>query len=152
MKNSRKAMAAITFAAALSVTSITAFAAAYGSPAEAAAGLTGKSLETVLSEHWDGKTYGSMAEEEGKLEEFQAAVYELHEERLKQDVADGKLTQEEADEILETLKERQETCDGTGNGGAGLGRGRGIGRGQGGGRGMGIGGMGLQDGSCYVTR
>lgn len=146
MKNLRKTMTAITFVAALSVTSITAFAATYGSPAEAAAGLTGKSLETVLSEHWNGTSYGSMAEEAGKLEEFKTAVYELHEERLKQDVADGRISQEDADEILERIKERQADCDGTGTRDGSFRRGGGMGRGRGNGNGIGRG-----QGLCIVN-
>mgnify|MGYP003623413978 CR=1 FL=1 len=138
--------------------SVSAFAATYSTPADACAGVTGKTLEQVITLRQGGKTYGAIAADAGKLEEFKDAVLEIKEDRLKKLVQDGTITQAEADEILEIIKERQAVCDGTGNGGSGLGlglgggRGRtqGTGRGNGGtGRGMGAGGMRLQDGSCY---
>lgn len=145
---------------------VTGFAAAYSTPAEAAAGVTGRSIEEVVSQRQDGQTYGTIANEAGKLEEFKEAVLEIKEERLQELVKDGSITQSDADEILAVIKERQAICDGTGNSGAGLGLGlgggygmgagrgngggQGIGRGNGGSpRGMGVGGMRLQDGSCY---
>lgn len=161
MKQIRKMLAlALAVVMALSV-SVTGFAAAYSTPAEAAAGVTGKTLEEVLAERATGKTFGTIAKDAGKLEEFKDAVLEIKKERLEELVKAGSITQADADEILAIIKERQAICDGTGNagGGLGLGMGRGTGRGasgagagRGAGRGAGgrgIGGMGLRDGSCY---
>lgn len=135
---------------------VTSFAATYSTPAEAAAGVTGQSIEEVVSQRQEGKTYGTIANEAGKLEEFKAAALEMKEDRLRELVKDSSITQSDADEILAIIKERQAVCDGTGNAGAGLGigmgggYGMGAGRGNGGaGRGMGVGGMRLRDGSCY---
>ncbi len=148
----------------LSATSVTAFAAVYKTPAEAAAGITGKTQEAVVSERQSGKSYGSIASEAGKLEEFQKAMLDIFKERLDARVANGTMTQAEADAALAAMKERQAICDGngTGNGtgpkcsGLGLGRSaddrgldKGAGKGRGSGRGMGLGlGMGQRNGSC----
>lgn len=127
-------------AAALTLTTSALAAPAYGSPAEAAAGVTGKTLEEVIAER-PGKSYGMIAAEAGALEAFQAAVRELWEEALEARVAEGALTREQADARLDALRQRQETCGGMG---CGQGRGRGMGRGQGQ-------GMGLRDGSCRIS-
>lgn len=95
MKMTKKFIAGCTAAFMLSATSVTAFAAAsYSTPAEAAAGITGKS-------------YGAIANEAGKLEEFKA-------------------------EMLQMLESRQAVCNGTGNnqGGCGVACGMGFGRDQ----------------------
>lgn len=146
----------------LSATSVTAFAAVYKTPAEAAAGITGKAQEAVVAERQSGKSYGSIASEAGKLEEFQRAMLDIFRERLDARVANGTMTQAEADAALAAMKERQATCDGTGTGngaglkgsGCGLGRSaddrglnKGAGMGRGSGRGMGL-GMGQRNGSC----
>ena len=146
----------------LSATSVTAFAAVYKTPAEAVAGITGKTQEAVVSERQSGKSYGSIASETGKLEEFQQAMLDIFKGRLDARVANGTMTQAEADAALAAMKERQAVCDGngTGNGtglrGAGPGLGRsaddrglskGAGMGRGSGRGMGL-GMGQRNGSC----
>lgn len=132
-------------ALALVATSMTAFAATtYGTPAEAVAGITGKTVEEVTAQRRAGTTYGAIAAEAGKLEEFKQAMQETYKEALDARVADGKLTQEQADKLFAERVERQSTCDGSGNGGGcglGLGNGGGVGRGMGGGRGM-------QNGAC----
>lgn len=103
------------------------------------------------------------------LEEVQESMLERKIAILEERVANGTMTQEEADEIINALKENQLTCDGTGearigqsfgaafgmmgnNQGSGLGLGRGFGGGQGrgmGGNGFGN-GLGLRDGSCLI--
>lgn len=144
--NKKKSMIAGVIAAlALGATSITAFAAAaYSTPAEVAAAVTGKTVEQVTALRQGGTTYGAIAAEVGKLEEFQQAVQQIYKDALDARVADGKLTQEQADQMLAQRAERQSACDGSGNGGGcGLvvGSGRRVGGGMGGGRGM-------QNGSC----
>jgi len=55
----------------------TAFAAGTGkTPAEITASLTGKSVEQVISERVAGKTYRTIADEAGKLDEFKAQTLE----------------------------------------------------------------------------
>ena len=124
--------------AALSLTTSALAAPLYATPAEAVAGVTGKTLEEVQAERWSGKSYGTIAAEAGALAEFQAAVWEIQAETLAAWVAEGFLTQEEADARLEALQQRQAVCGGLGGFGCGLGRGGGFGggRGRGGGRGL----------------
>lgn len=128
----------------IGATSITAFAASkYNSPAEAVAGLTGKTVESIVSERAEtGKTYGEIAKEAGKLEEFKSENLQIKKDILAKRVADGTMTQARADEIIKAVDERQATCDGTGNGGTGCGMGAGFGRGSGSGNGRGCGGAG----------
>ena len=117
-------------AAVLSLTTAALAAPAYATPAEAAAGVTGKKLEEVLEERWSGKSYGTIAAEAGALEAFQAAVREIQEEALASRVAEGLLVQEEADARLDALQQRQAACGGQGGGlgcgSGGLGRGGGV--------------------------
>lgn len=140
----------LTVTLALGVTSVAAFAAsAYGTPAEAAAGLTGRTVESVTEERAEtGKTYGTIANEAGKLDEFKAEMLEMKKALLEKKVADGVLTQEKADEILAALEENLASCDGSGSGSCGLrsglgfgqnGMGQGLGRGNGQGKGQGMG-------------
>ncbi|MCI8649975.1 MAG: hypothetical protein HFG20_07655 [Anaerotruncus sp.] len=124
----------------LTTTTLTALAApAYETPAQAAAGATGKTVEEVLEQRRAGKGYGMIAAESDALEEFQAAVLELHQQALAAMVEDGRLTQQEADERLAALQQRQANCDGSGMYSQGRGYGCGYGRGM---------GWGLRDGSC----
>jgi hypothetical protein len=155
---------AVLVLSALSVTALA--AAAYGSPAEAVAGLTGKTLEDVIAEKSEtGKTYGQLANDAGVLDEFKAALLEMKKDVLNAKVAEGKITQAEADEILAAIAENQATCDGTGgakvgrsygagfgSNGCGLGNGNAY-KGQNGWSGNGQGnctGMQLRDGSCGI--
>lgn len=130
MKNLRHVLAASLVIVAMGVTSVTVFAAAkYDSPAEAAAALTGKSVEEVYKiRQEENKTLGTQVDEVGKLDEFQKEILEQKKEILQERVADGRLTQAQADEILLNLETNQANCDGTG-----LGRGmmNGLGFGQG---------------------
>ena len=101
-------------------------------PADIAAAVTGKSITDVNAERAEGKSYGTIANEAEKLDEFKAQLLEQRKARLDQRVKDGQITQEQADESYNTIKNNQATCDGTGNGqGAGSGRGQGMGRGTG---------------------
>lgn len=148
---------------ALGATSVVALAASpYDTPAEAIAGITGRTEEDVRAERAEtGKTYGAIAIEAGKQEEFKDAMTEMREDAIQARVQEGQLTQEEADAILARIQERQADCDGTGagredrenlglfgqGGGQGLGQGAGQGAGQRKGAGNGS-GAGLRDGSC----
>jgi hypothetical protein len=140
MKNIKKMVLSLAVVTVLS-TGVVFAAVATKTPAEVAAGLTGKSIEEVTTERTSGKTYGTIAEEAGKLEEFKTETLLQKKQLLDQRVKDGNLTQEAADEIYNSIVTNQETCDGTGSAGigkmngAGFGQGRGMGSGQGNGSG-----------------
>lgn len=127
-----------------------AYAATTKTPAEIAAGLTGQSVEALYQERAAGKTYGAIANEAGKLEEFKAQMLEQKKAILDQRVADGKLTQEQADTIYKSIQNNQANCNGTGNARMGKNAGLGLGNGQGNGMGNGQGlrgGAGVCNGS-----
>jgi hypothetical protein len=107
-----------------------AYAATTKTPAEIAAGLTGKSVETLYQQRAAGQTYGTIANEAGKLEEFKTQMLEQKKIILDQRVADGKLTQEQTDAIYNNMKNNQANCDGTGNARMGKNAGAGFGQGQ----------------------
>jgi hypothetical protein len=126
---------------ALGATTITAFASAdYQNPAEIIAGLTGKSVDEIVEiRSTTEKTYGTIANDEGKLQEFKNEMLENKKALLDQRVKDGTLTQAEADEIYNTIKENQVNCDGSGNNGSGKRMGAGFGKMMGNGNGQGFG-------------
>ncbi len=140
----------------IGVTSIVALAAsAYNTPAESVAALTGKSVESVIAEKAEtGKTYGTLAKEAGKLEEFKAQNFEIKKDILSKRVTAGTMTQEKADEIIAALEENQANCDGTGSARIGKGQGAGFGKMSGNGQGKGQGGagrgQGMRNGSCQM--
>ncbi len=150
---------------AIGATSVTAFAASvYNTPAEAVAGLTGKTVAQVTEERQTtGKTYGTIAKDAGRLEEFQKENVQIKKDILTDRVKDGTLTQARADEIIKAIEENEATCDGTGSAkigksmgarfgggqgqGQGSGQGQGRGQGQGNGQGCGMGGGCVQENS-----
>jgi hypothetical protein len=142
---------------AIGATTVTAFASAnLGTPAELAAAVTGKTVEEVTEEKLQsGKTYGEIAKDYESLEEFQSAMLENKIAILKERVAAGTMTQEEADAIIKAIEENQSVCDGTGQArvgqqfGAGFGGMMGNGSGQGRGTGLGN-GLGLRNRTCLV--
>ncbi|MGI6435756.1 MAG: DUF2680 domain-containing protein [Syntrophomonadaceae bacterium] len=123
-----------------------AYAAAAPTPAEITSSLTGKSVEAVVQERAAGKTFGAIANEAGKLDEFKAQMLEQKKAVLDQRVAEGRLTRDRADAIYNNIKNNQANCDGSGNAGIGKNAGLGFGQGQGQGKGMGN-GRGACDGS-----
>lgn len=159
MKNLKKIAIIGLIVLAIGAVSITAFAASkYNTPAEAVAGITGRTVESVTGERAESdKTYGSIASDAGKLDEFKAEMLEMKKDRLAELVKEGKITKEKADEIIAAIEKNMENCDGTGSGmvgrkmgakfgsqgnclGNGCGNsGNGIGRGQGRGMGRGMG-------------
>lgn len=141
MKKMKKVLIGCGAAAMLAVMPVTAYAKpAYDFPAEAAAGVTGKTLDEVTAMHHSGRSYGAIAQEAGKLEEFQQAALDSCKEALGLRVTEGTLTQEQADAILAEMVQRQAQCDGSGRAaGACKGTGRDCGYKSGAGR---------QSGSC----
>jgi len=150
MKKIRNIVAASALTLAMGVTSITVFAAAkYDSPQEALAGMTGKTVEEITEKKvQENKTYGAIAAEEGKLDEFKVELLEQKREMIQERVTEGNLEQEDADAILERIQERQETCIGEGNPGEGMMEGYGMKFGNGPEDGQGY-GNGLQNGEGY---
>lgn len=94
----------------------TAFATSnYTNPAQIVAALTNRSVDSVVDERYQtGKTFGMIADEAGKLIEFKQEMLELKKDELAKCVADGTMTQERADQIIERMRERQAYCDGEG--------------------------------------
>ncbi|AZV58687.1 DUF2680 domain-containing protein [Clostridium sp. AWRP] len=144
MKNFKKFVAALTIVGAIGSASAV-YAATSKTPAEVVSGLTGKTVEDLYKEHTAGKTFGTIANEAGKLEEFKTQMLDQKKAVLDQRVKDGNITQEKADEIYNAVKTNQAACDGTGSEqvgkkyGAGFGQGSGMGHGMGKGAGMGNG-------------
>lgn len=112
---------------------VTVSAAGRHRPADIVAAITGRAVANVIQERFEtGKTFGTIAAEAGKLDEFKDEMLNAKEEILNENVENGVISQEQADEILETVQERQAECDGTGYGdGLGCGFGYGDGTGNG---------------------
>ena len=138
MKNFKKLVAAATIVGVLGVAGIAGASYATSSTSQAGivAELTGQSVEQVTAERAAGNTYGTIAQEAGKLDEFKAANLEQKKAVLDQRVKDGYLAQEQADTIYKSIEANQATCDGTGSArigqksGTGFGQGMGMGSGQ----------------------
>ena len=146
MKNIKAIIAMSALVVVLGVAGV-AYAADYKTPADIAAAVTGKSINDVNAERAEGKSYGTIANEAEKLDEFKAQLLEQRKAVLDQRVKDGQITQEQADEMYNNIKDKQSTCTGEGSG-QGAGCGMGQGKGQGMGKGM---GRGAGNGSCTVT-
>jgi len=139
MKNFKKLVAAATIVGILGVVGVAGASYATGTttPAGIVSALTGKSVEQVTAERVAGKTYGTIANDAGKLDEFQVENLARQKVVLDQRVKDGTLTQAQADTIYNSMKTNQTTCDGAGNAGICQGNGTGLGLGQGMGSGAG---------------
>ena len=79
MKNMKKMISLAAAVMLIGAASVTAFAASdYSNPAEAVAGLTGRTVEDVVSEKYEtGKTYGTIAGDAGVLDEYQAEMIQI---------------------------------------------------------------------------
>jgi hypothetical protein len=141
MKNIKKTVAMLVSAFVISAAGMV-YAADIKTPADIAAALTGKSVSDVNKERETGKTYGTIAKDAGKLEEFQVQMLEQRKAVLDQRVKNGEITQQQADDIYNAIKNNQATCDGTGDAKLGKQYGMWRGNGQGTGRGRGQGMMG----------
>ncbi len=137
----KKSVAAIVTAGILSL-GVAAFAATAMSPAEIVGELTNQEVEAVQAAREEGETYGAVAKEAGVLEAFQARMLENRKAAIADRVADGTLTQEEADEMLAAMQAQMKSCDGTGTAGDRLGQKFGAAFGQ---------GNGLRDGNGAKT-
>jgi hypothetical protein len=148
MKNIKKVVMSLAMVSLLS-TSVVFGVVATKTPADITSGLTGKTIEEVTKERASGKSYGTIAKEAGKLEEFKTESLKQKKAILDQRVKEGSLTQAKADEIYNSIVNNQGTCDGTGGTGIGkmngAGFGQGMGKGQGMGNGAGCGGCVTQE-------
>lgn len=144
----KKWMLALAIAVVLVVGSASvAFAAGlFETPAQTVANLTGQTEDDVLQARQDGTPYGAQAADAGKLDEFKAERLEQYRLRLQQAVEEGRLTQQEADELYKNMEQRMETCNGDG---LGYGSGGGFGNGKRNGDGLGNGGFGF--GGCMIS-
>jgi len=78
-----------------------------GNRSEFVADFLGMTVEELQAAHEEGKTIADLLEEKGiSQEDFQAAIKADRVKSLNQAVADGKLTQEQADNILQNMEER----------------------------------------------
>lgn len=154
MKKFKRVIMAAAVVMMVGAASVTAFAASlYSTPAEAVAGLTGRTAEDVTAERYEtGKTYGTIANDAGKLEEFQTEMLQIKKDILADRVEAGLMTQERADAIIAAIEENQATCDGTGLNRTGQKMGAGFGgmNGNGQGYGRGMNGYGQGGGFCQV--
>ncbi len=83
-------------------------ASAYKSIPEMVAGITGRTIESVIDERVQtGKSYATIASDAGKTDEYIEGATQLRKDVLDARVAAGLLTQEEADALIAA-------CDGTG--------------------------------------
>jgi len=145
MKNYKKLIAAATIVGMLGVVGVAGAAVATGAttPAGIVAGLTGKSVDAVTAERATGKTYGTIAQEAGKLDQFKTENLAQKKVMLDQRVTEGNLTQAQADATYKSIEANQATCDGSGSAKMGqqngMGSGQGMGAGQHNGGGMGRG-------------
>lgn len=136
MKRIRRIVIAAVAVAVLAMAGV-AYAATFKTPAQIVSDLTGKTVESLVQERASGKTYGTIASEDGVLDQFKAQMLEQKKAILDERVQNGTMTQQQEDEILNAIKANQANCDGTGNAGigrqygAGFGMGNGMGRGQG---------------------
>jgi len=115
----------------LSAISVTSFAATeYKNPAEVYSALTETPVEDALAlRQTSGITFGQLALEAGKSDDFKALVFEMKKQILADKVEAGVITQEKADEVLAILEAHIADCDGTGFEGAKAGIGIGFGTG-----------------------
>ena len=134
MRNFKKLIVAATIVGMLGVVGVAGAAVATGAttPAGIVAGLTGKSVEDVTEKRAAGTTYGAIAQEAGKLDEFKTENLAQKKVLLAQRVTEGTLTQAQADETYNAIEANQATCDETGSAKIGQKSGAGFGQGMGG--------------------
>ena len=142
MKNFKKLILVTTIIGSLGVVGVAGAATGATTPAGIVSALSGKSVEDVTAERAAGATYGAIAQEAGKLEEFKDETLVLKKEMLDQRVKDGYMSQDQADAMYKSMEANQVTCNGTGSAKIGQKSGMGFGMGSGqhnrGGMGSGI--------------
>ena len=112
----KKAAIVLGIVTALCATGITAYAATdYKTSAEIVAELTGRTVQDVIRERSEtGKTYGTIAKDAGKLEDFQTAMLDMRSSYYDGLVNDGNMTRQQADAAVAAIQNHHASCDGTG--------------------------------------
>lgn len=119
MKNTKKIIALGLMALTILIVPMVASANSANNPAEILSKVTGQSVEDINRERANTFcTYGEFAADYEKANEFHEEMFKQREEVIKKWLAEGKLTQEEADFYMT----RGGGCHG---GGRGMGRGMG---------------------------
>ncbi|HHV64884.1 MAG TPA: DUF2680 domain-containing protein [Peptococcaceae bacterium] len=130
----KKAVIAVITACLLLLGATGVLATTLKSPAEIYAELKGISLEEAYTERAAGASFGQLAAEAGVLEEFQAGLLANRKDFIQERVANGQLTQEQAEFMIQNMEKRQALCDGSGmysrKAGGSLGQGTGLAQGQ----------------------
>ncbi len=117
MKNFKKFAIMIAVVFSLATVSVSVFAKGSDEVAASLAKVTNKTVEEVVAlKNKNNNSYGELAKEAGKLEEFKLERTKLFKERLAEKVGNEKITQEKADEIIEKRSQNMESCDGSGTG------------------------------------
>ena len=87
----------------------------YQDKAEILSELTGVSTNEIIEERiTEDKTYGTIAIENGVLEEFKDKNVEQMKDILNEKIEDGTISKEKADNILNNKEKRMLNCDGSG--------------------------------------
>lgn len=97
----------------------TAWAGTFKTPAEIYADLKGITVEEAYLEKSGGTCYGTLAQEAGRLDEFKANMLANRKAALQDRVVQGKLTEQQADLMLQNMEQRMSECSGTGSGACG---------------------------------
>ena len=101
--NKLKRFATVTVAAVILTTAGAAFASEFKRPVEIVSELTDQTIESLRNRRLQGDVYGDIAEEYGKRAEFSDQMLEQKKAILDKKVANGVLSQEEADSIYELI-------------------------------------------------
>ena len=100
----------------IGATSVSAYMCNSQDKAEILSELTGKSTNEILEQIVnEDKTYGTIALENGVLEEFQEKNLEQMKTNLNEKVEAGVISKEEADTIISNRENAMKNCDGTGS-------------------------------------
>ena len=110
----KKLLIGAVTAGMLLVGATSAIAATFKTPAETYAELKGVTVEEAYTERAAGSSYGKLAVDAGVLDEFKAKMLENRKAVILDRVANGQLTQEQADTMIANIEAMQANCDETG--------------------------------------
>lgn len=103
----KKLIFVVSILAVVGIASIAYGASDKRNPADIVSSLTGKSMDELYEEREAGKTFGEIADEAGKLDEFKSEVLKEKKAIIDEMVEKGELTQEQADSIYKAIEENQ---------------------------------------------
>ncbi len=95
----------------IATTSLTIYASSgFKSPVEVLSNLTGREYHSLLEERRDtGKHFWTIADEAGVLDQMEVEMLQIKREILDTQVAEGLITQQQADDYLNAIKDRHDT-------------------------------------------